>query len=135
VQLLTSEAQTVDLDRDWVPQVKLTVPKRAARRLRIEKSSIIRNTGLDVLIVKEADGTDGHQVVIIRGKNADILDKARRVIQHVCREVQAESELELNIPLDLHGLILGAQWKAWSDLVLRCGGPSDLQLQKEIIEM
>jgi hypothetical protein len=72
---------------------------------------------------------------MIRGKHPDALDKAKRVIQQICREVQNESELELKIPTDLHGLILGTQWKTWSDLVLRCGGPDNPKLQNEIIQM
>ena len=66
---------------------------------------------------------------MIRGKHPDALDKAKRVIQQICREVQNK------IPTDLHGLILGTQWKTWSDLVLRCGGPDNPKLQNEIIQM
>lgn len=126
--------QTVELDKGWAPSLKLTVTKRAARRLRIEKDSIIRTTGLEALIVGDLDGSDEHQV-ILRVTNAEILDKAKVMVNQICHHVQAESEVVLKVPLDLRGLILGPQWKTWTEIVLRCGGPEDPRLQSELIEM
>ena len=135
VQPLTLRAQTVKLDKEWAPTLRLSVTKRAARRLLIEKNRITDATGLDLLTTQETGSVDGSPVVMIRGKTPCILDNAKRMIQRICGDVQGESELELKISPDLHGLILGTHWKTWNDLVLRCGGPHDPQLQKEIIEM
>lgn len=127
--------QTVELDKEWAPSLKLTIAKRAARRLRIEKDSIIETTRLDALTIRDLDSSDEHQIVVLRATNAEILDKAKATVDQICHDVQAESELVLHVPLDLRGLILGPQWKTWTEIVLRCGGPEDPRLQSELIEM
>jgi len=93
------------LDKEWALMLKLTVPKRVAKRLRIERDNIIHTIGLNTLIIKEADGADGRQVVVIHAKNAGQSKSGDRL------HVQAKSTLELQIPPDLHGLILGTNWK------------------------
>lgn len=85
--------------------------------------------------IRKPDESDGHQVVTLRGKRPAILDKAQKEIQKICREVENEVQLELRIPIHQHGLILGAKWRTWSELVLRCGGPEDPKLQQDIIQM
>ncbi|KIM82093.1 hypothetical protein PILCRDRAFT_484718 [Piloderma croceum F 1598] len=115
--------------------LKLTVTQRVAQRLMVKRSNIINSTGLDHMNIRKPDEFDGHHVVILRGKRPDILNKAQRAIQEICREVQNEAQLELKIPIDQHGLFLGPKWSTWSELVVRCGGPEDPKLQQDIIQI
>jgi hypothetical protein len=101
----------------------------------VQRSGIINSTGIDHMSIRKPDESDGHQVVTLRGKRPAILDKAQKEIQKICREVENEVQLELRIPIHQHGLILGAKWRTWSELVLRCGGPEDPKLQQDIIQM
>jgi hypothetical protein len=124
--------QTVELDKGWAPLIcQLTVTNRAARRLAIEKRNIIQTTNLEALNINDSHESDGRPVVVLRAKDVEILNKAEAIIRQICYDVQAESELKLEIPLDLRGLIR----KTWTDIVLRCGGPEDRNLQRELIDL
>jgi hypothetical protein len=89
--------QTVELDKGWAPSLKLTVAKRAARRLRIEKDSIIETTGLEALKIRDLDGSDEHQVVVLCATNAEILDKAKARVEQICHDVQADGKRGLKL--------------------------------------
>lgn len=77
---------------------------------------------------------ESRYLVILTG-TPTLLDKAVDAINIIDQRLSDEAERTLTVPKDLLGLILGANRSRWSDMVGRCGGPEQRDLQDLMIDM
>jgi hypothetical protein len=99
---------------------------------RLQTGRVVESAKLDI---SPANHSDGRRVVTLSAQSSGVLDRAVKEIQELDEKLSKEPIERLNIPPQFHGLVLGSKWKRWGDLVVDCGGPTDPNLQKDMIDM
>ncbi|KDQ56408.1 hypothetical protein JAAARDRAFT_311487 [Jaapia argillacea MUCL 33604] len=113
---------------------ELQVDVKTASRLATCKDEVRGITGAQRIDISPTSTNSNRQSVCLSGTK-EALSAATDKIRQIERAVLTEKEVSIVIPSQSRSIIIGPQWQTWSEIVLRCGGPSDLQAQKNIIEI
>lgn len=112
----------------------MEISPRLAKRLKLQASDLKRLNGLYDFRVSSDEVTDGRHLVSFRGSPAS-LDKAEASIKALYLSLTSETWKTIQLPQKMIGIVLGSEMTRWSDMVVRYGGPTDKNIQRDIIEM
>ncbi|KDN48495.1 hypothetical protein K437DRAFT_255466 [Tilletiaria anomala UBC 951] len=107
----------------------LKVSSKAVARILgrggVNINQIRDDTGTQIDIDRDEASKDAELTTInIRGSKKAI-EAAKKEINAIVSEVDAEESYRLHVPVSLHGQLIGAQGQAIRDLIIRAGGPED----------
>ncbi|GAA5859930.1 hypothetical protein JCM8547_004392 [Rhodosporidiobolus lusitaniae] len=118
----------IDYEKEHGNVLEFDVPVKALPRILGRGGSQVNqikdDTGVASLDVDQATPESTTATITLRGTKASI-KKAREAVEVIAKEVQDEVRLELDIPKELHTVLIGSGGSAIRELISCCGGPTD----------